>query len=36
MNDRIGLSWVVLQGALYLTGAGLYAVREASPDGQIE
>lgn len=29
MNDRMGLSWVVLQGVLYVTGAGLYAVFEA-------
>ncbi len=26
MNDRIGLPWLVLQGALYIIGAGLYAV----------
>lgn len=26
MNDRIGLSWLILQGFLYLLGAGLYAV----------
>ena len=26
MNSRIGLPWLVLQGALYIFGAGLYAV----------
>ena len=26
MNQRIGLSWLVLQGVLYIVGAGLYAV----------
>lgn len=26
MNGRIGLPWLVLQGALYIIGAGLYAV----------
>lgn len=26
MNRRIGLSWLVLQGVLYIVGAGLYAV----------
>ena len=26
MNHRIGLPWLVLQGVLYITGAGLYAV----------
>lgn len=26
MNDRIGLSWLVLQGFLYVLGAGIYAV----------
>ena len=26
MRDRIGLSWLVLQGLLYILGAGLYAV----------
>jgi predicted membrane channel-forming protein YqfA (hemolysin III family) len=26
MRDRIGLTWVVLQGVLYILGAGLYAV----------
>jgi adiponectin receptor len=30
MRDRIGLSWLVLQGALYILGAGLYAVSEWS------
>lgn len=28
MNERIGLSWVVLQGFLYILGASLYAVRD--------
>jgi predicted membrane channel-forming protein YqfA (hemolysin III family) len=26
MRNRIGLTWVVLQGFLYILGAGLYAV----------
>lgn len=26
MRKQIGLVWVVLQGALYILGAGLYAV----------
>lgn len=26
MRQRIGLVWLVLQGILYITGAGLYAV----------
>ncbi len=26
MEKQIGLSWVILQGALYILGAGLYAV----------
>jgi len=26
LEKQIGLSWVVLQGVLYLTGAGLYVV----------
>lgn len=26
MQGRIGLSWLVLQGFLYILGAGLYAV----------
>lgn len=26
MENQMGLSWVVLQGALYIFGAGLYAV----------
>lgn len=26
MNHRIGLSWLVLQGLLYVLGAGLYTV----------
>lgn len=26
MENQIGLSWLVLQGALYIVGAGLYAV----------
>ena len=29
MNDRIGLSWLVLQGFLYVLGAGLYAVSQS-------
>lgn len=27
MQKQIGLSWVVLQGALYICGAGIYAAR---------
>lgn len=26
MNERIGLSWLILQGFLYVLGAGIYAV----------
>jgi adiponectin receptor len=26
MRDRIGLTWLLLQGLLYILGAGLYAV----------
>ena len=29
MRSQIGLSWLVLQGALYIIGAGLYAVSHA-------
>lgn len=29
MRDRIGLTWMVLEGVLYILGAGLYAVRRA-------
>ena len=28
MERRIGLSWLVLQGSLYIVGAGLYAVSD--------
>ena len=31
MNGRIGLSWLVLQGMLYIAGAGLYAVSIQRP-----
>lgn len=27
MNDRIGVSWLVLQGVLYIVGAGVYVAR---------
>lgn len=27
MEDKIGLRWLLLQGALYISGAGIYAVR---------
>ena len=27
MRESAGLDWVVLQGALYVTGAGIYAAR---------
>lgn len=30
MRERIGLTWLVLQGVLYITGAGLYAVSDPS------
>jgi predicted membrane channel-forming protein YqfA (hemolysin III family) len=30
MRDRIGLTWLVLQGFLYILGAGLYAVSSFS------
>jgi predicted membrane channel-forming protein YqfA (hemolysin III family) len=30
MQDRIGLTWLVLQGFLYILGAGLYAVSSPS------
>lgn len=26
MNKQMGLNWMLLQGLLYITGAGLYAV----------
>lgn len=29
MNHQIGLFWLVLQGFLYVLGAGVYAVSEA-------
>ena len=28
MERRIGLSWLVLQGILYIVGAGIYAVSD--------
>ena len=28
MCQQMGLFWVILQGLLYITGAGIYAVRE--------
>ena len=27
MNERMGLNWMLLQGVLYIVGAGLYAAR---------
>ena len=30
MNRQIGLSWLVGQGALYILGAGVYAVSQLS------
>ena len=33
MNEMIGLSWLVLQGVLYILGAGLYAVRRLAMVG---
>jgi len=32
LDAQMGLSWVLLQGFLYIAGAGLYAVR--TPDRQ--
>jgi predicted membrane channel-forming protein YqfA (hemolysin III family) len=29
MQDRIGLTWLVLEGFLYILGAGLYAVSDS-------
>lgn len=31
MNDRIGLSWLILQGFLYVLGAAIYAVSHLIP-----
>jgi adiponectin receptor len=31
MQNRIGLTWLVLQGFLYILGAGLYAVSSSTP-----
>jgi predicted membrane channel-forming protein YqfA (hemolysin III family) len=31
MQNRIGLTWLVLQGFLYILGAGLYAVSLSTP-----
>ncbi len=31
MQDRIGLTWLVLQGFFYILGAGLYAVSSIDP-----
>lgn len=31
LTHTIGLPWVVLQGMLYIVGAGLYAVRNPPP-----
>lgn len=28
MQNQIGLTWLVLEGALYIAGAGLYAVSD--------
>jgi predicted membrane channel-forming protein YqfA (hemolysin III family) len=35
MQDRIGLTWLVLQGFLYILGAGLYAVSSSTPHVRI-
>ena len=35
MCQQMGLLWVVLQGALYIIGAGLYAVSVVSGHGMI-
>lgn len=32
MQGRMGLTWVVLEGFLYILGAGLYAVSILAPD----
>ena len=31
MNDQIGLSWLVLEGFLYVSGAALYGVSGGMP-----
>jgi adiponectin receptor len=31
LDQRLGLSWVILQGALYIFGAFLYAVSRQPP-----
>lgn len=31
LNQRMGLSWVILQGALYISGAVIYAVSARWP-----
>jgi adiponectin receptor len=31
MQERIGLSWLILQGVLYIAGAGIYAVSILRP-----
>ena len=36
MEHQIGLSWLVLQGVLYIAGAGLYAVSLHLPSSDIE
>lgn len=35
LTHTIGLRWVVLQGMLYIVGAGLYAVRNPPPPQHI-
>src|SRR5687767_14932235 len=27
LDERMGLSWIILEGVLYVTGAGIYAAR---------
>lgn len=33
MENQIGLSWLITQGALYIFGAGLYAVSFVTSNG---
>ena len=33
LQRSMGLSWVVLQGLLYILGAAIYAVSYSSPQG---
>lgn len=35
MRKQIGLSWLVLQGVLYILGAGIYAVGSSYADNDV-